>query len=546
VKNDADPEEGQDTAAPRFRLVLPSAIAVAVLLSIVFSLVQRPQRAAALPTFAQAYQVDCSVCHTMVPALNAYGRYVQSTAFGALDPAIMNRAVPIVIREALSYRSTGKLDAQEPQDKYTYGNLSVNLVGVLDKYISYRFEQTLYSNNLSGGDTGHFWISYNHLFNGDGHLIVGKLDAPAPPAFSYWQDMSGFSSPTISVGQHGYNLGGERWGVGFNYVPTDYQKRPYKIQMAYVGNSPSMYNATAFSSTNPYGPYGTGSDKAFQYKAAWARADKPIEAGVYGAVGTYILSTGYSQPIDDYNAVGIYAQRDPVKSFPGLMIFYQQTYDSNIGPAVASAQLNQSAISRAFAFEFDEPLFNGDVMIGIRPVEYLGGLQASKAGFDVLTTAHPHYGAFDVVARDPKFSPYLYLVIESAVAAASNATYGQPAWRVGLKYAAPLFRARRVASAQPSPSAMIAATGSTAATVSPPEDVKAGQQLYAANCAACHNADGTGGVGPNLHQVATSMSLSQTVAFIEKPAGAMPKLYPGTLSEAQVGQVAAYIRATFH
>jgi mono/diheme cytochrome c family protein len=515
---DADP-------APRFRLLFPSAIALAVLLSVIFALVQRPQRAVALPTFAQAYQVDCSVCHTMVPALNAYGRYVQSTAFGALDPAIMKRAIPLVVRESINYRSTGKLDAREPQDKYTYGNLSVNLVGVLDKYLSYRFEQSLYSNNLSGGNTGHFWISYNALFHGDGHLIVGKLDAPAPPAFSYWQDMSGFSSASISVGQHGYNLGGERWGVGFNYVPADFKQRPYKVQVAYVGNSPSMYNASVFSSSNPYGPYGSGSDKAFQYKAAWARPDKPIEAGVYGAVGTYILSSGYSQPIDKYDAVGIYAQRDPVKSFPGLLVFYQQTRDSNIGPAGAAAQLNQAATSRAFAFEVDFPFLDGNVMVGIRPVEYLGGLQASKAGFDVLTTVHPHYGTFDVVARDPKFSPYLYLVIESAVAAASNATYGQPAWRVGLKYAAPLFRAPRLAA---------------------PKAADAGAQLYAANCAACHNAAGTGGIGPNLHAVATSMSLSQTISFIEKPAGAMPKLYPGTLSEAQVGQVAAYIRATFH
>jgi hypothetical protein len=301
------------------------------------SLLQRPQKAVALPTFAQAYQVDCSMCHTMVPALNAYGRYVQATAFAALDPLVMKRAVPLLMRESISYRSTGKLDSREAQFKYTEENVSVNLAGVLDSSLSYRLEQTLYSNNIGGGSTGHFWVSYNHLFHGDGHIVVGKLDAPAPPAFSYWQDMSAFSSSSISVGQHGYNLGGERWGVGLNYVPTNYQKQPYKAQFAYVGNSPSMYNDSAFSSSNPYGPgVSTGSDKAFQYKAAWARPDRPIEAGVYGAVGTYILATGYVAPIDNYNAVGVYAQRDPVKSLPGVLAFYQQTSDSNIGPGKAS------------------------------------------------------------------------------------------------------------------------------------------------------------------------------------------------------------------
>jgi mono/diheme cytochrome c family protein len=74
----------------------------------------------------------------------------------------------------------------------------------------------------------------------------------------------------------------------------------------------------------------------------------------------------------------------------------------------------------------------------------------------------------------------------------------------------------------------------------------AGAMVYAANCAACHNANGTGGAGPNLHGVATSMTLAQTVAFIKKPAGAMPALYPGTLSDAQVTAVADYVRSAFH
>ena len=474
------------------------------------------------------------MCHTMVPALNAYGRYVQATAFAALDPLVMKRAVPLLMRESISYRSTGKLDSREAQFKYTEENVSVNLAGVLDSSLSYRLEQTLYSNNIGGGSTGHFWVSYNHLFHGDGHIVVGKLDAPAPPAFSYWQDMSAFSSSSISVGQHGYNLGGERWGVGLNYVPTNYQKQPYKAQFAYVGNSPSMYNDSAFSSSNPYGPgVSTGSDKAFQYKAAWARPDRPIEAGVYGAVGTYILATGYVAPIDDYNAIGVYAQRDPDKSLPGVVAFYQQTSDSNIGPGKASNALTQSAMSRAFGVEFDESLFGGNVMLAVRPVEYLSGLQASKTGLDTVGTSHPHYGVFDIVARDPKFSPYLYLTIESAAAAASNATYDQPAWRVGLKWAVPLFRPHIEPDNSPS-------------TFSP-EDMQAGQQIYAENCAACHNADGTGGIGANLHHIGTTTSLRQTEALIKNPIGVvMPRYYPATLSDVQVRQVSEYLRTTFH
>ncbi len=77
-------------------------------------------------------------------------------------------------------------------------------------------------------------------------------------------------------------------------------------------------------------------------------------------------------------------------------------------------------------------------------------------------------------------------------------------------------------------------------------DLSAGKTLFAANCAACHGAAGQGGVGPSLKSIATRMSLAQTIAFIESPSGnVMPKLYPATLSAAQVQDVAAYINKTF-
>ena len=39
--------------------------------------------AQAMPNFAQAYGIKCSECHIQIPALNAYGRYVQRTGYGA-------------------------------------------------------------------------------------------------------------------------------------------------------------------------------------------------------------------------------------------------------------------------------------------------------------------------------------------------------------------------------------------------------------------------------------------------------------------------------
>ncbi len=487
----------------------------------------------------------------MVPALNAYGRYVQSTAFAALDAKILNRVAPLVVREGINYQSTGNLDPRHPSQKYTEANLSINLVGELDKNVSYRIEQSLYENNVGGGDTGHLWVAYNQLLHGDGHLIVGKFDAPAPPAFSFWHDASAFASPEITVGQHGYLLDGLRWGVGFNYVPQNYDKQPYKIQVAYLGNSPSLYNSSVFSNSNPYAPNQTGSDRAFQYKAAYARPDRPVEAGVYGAAGSYVLTDGYVRPADHYNSIGVYAQRDPVNDIPGVLVFYQQTHDSNVGPGAPSEGLQQSATSRAFAIELDESLFRGNVMVALRPVEYLSGLQASTSGFDTSRTAQPHLGTLNVIARDPKFSPYLYALFQTGIGSASTASFGQPTWTVQVKWAGPLFRAPVLSKAAPAASGTDAPKPSAASTdpateaSASPQLVKAGETVYVANCASCHNANGTGGVGPSLHNLAAKKTYAQTVDFIEKPTGVMPKLYPDTISETQVKAVAAYVRATF-
>ena len=54
-------------------------------------------RAQAMPPFAQAYGVSCSLCHTQVPGLNAYGRYVQRTGYASLDPNVLRRALPVWI-----------------------------------------------------------------------------------------------------------------------------------------------------------------------------------------------------------------------------------------------------------------------------------------------------------------------------------------------------------------------------------------------------------------------------------------------------------------
>ena len=75
-------------------------------------------------------------------------------------------------------------------------------------------------------------------------------------------------------------------------------------------------------------------------------------------------------------------------------------------------------------------------------------------------------------------------------------------------------------------------------------DGSRGAEVFRANCAVCHTANGAaGGVGPSLEREKQRKNYDQTVAWIESPDPPMPKLYPAPLSEKDVDDVAAYVQS---
>lgn len=73
-------------------------------------------------------------------------------------------------------------------------------------------------------------------------------------------------------------------------------------------------------------------------------------------------------------------------------------------------------------------------------------------------------------------------------------------------------------------------------------DVTHGKALFVQNCAVCHGAGGiSGGVGPSLKNERSRKTRVGVVAQIKNPQPPMPKLYPGTLSEHDVADLASYV-----
>lgn len=73
---------------------------------------------------------------------------------------------------------------------------------------------------------------------------------------------------------------------------------------------------------------------------------------------------------------------------------------------------------------------------------------------------------------------------------------------------------------------------------------KSGRVVFIQSCAACHGADGSGGpAGPSLIDEHARRPEASVARLIADPAPPMPKLYPGSLTLAQLRDVTAYVES---
>jgi hypothetical protein len=372
-----------------------------------------PAPAVAMPIFAKAYGLECSACHTLVPALNAYGRYVQRTGYASLDRDVLKDHLPFWLGEQVTGDSTGGVSANSETAKISAGNVAIHGAGYLSPDITFHVEQVLLEGDRTGGSLDTAWLTYNNLFHRDGHFFIGKIQSLAPSPFSQWFDISSFSSAGITVGEHTYQLDANRWGAKLAYVHG-----PWDLEAGWLGSGNGLPSGSDFHTT-------PGTDKTFQWKIANASGDRPYEVGLYGSSGSFIVSTG---DVDRYTSKTAYFQLDPNShGVPGFLTLYQMGNDSNPGLDGDGNQL-AAARSRAFSAEVYEPLFNNNALIGYR-TEY------TDDGLGTLT----HYGNVDFAFTVPHMQ-YLHGYIEASLGGNSGTENGTPAWRWFLWWTTPLGR----------------------------------------------------------------------------------------------------------
>lgn len=371
-----------------------SVLAIAIFVSLVWLSPAEMKRAQAMPPFAQAYGVPCSLCHTQVPGLNAYGRYVQRTGYASLDAHVLARALPIWIGENTWY------DSQDPAEPHRtqFGNLAIHAVGAIGNDFTYHFQQWIWQNDQAG-DLDTFWLAYNNLLHRDGHLFFGKIEAPGPSFFSQWFDLASFSTPEITVGEHPYQLDANRWGAKINYIHGNLD-----AEAGWLGSGAGWGGTSDFSDDT---------DKTFQYKLAFANPTSPFEYGAFGSTGSFPLAEGGT---DQYHSIAGYLQRDPLNGIPGVIAIYQSAYDANPGLALAPAS------STAATFEFYEPVLNK------------GLISAREEWTNDGLGNRLHTGNIDFSYH---ILPFVHVYVEDALA-----QYNTPEWRYMIWITAPIRNVR--------------------------------------------------------------------------------------------------------
>jgi hypothetical protein len=348
-------------------------------------------RASAMPVFAQAYGYDCQHCHTEVPTLNPYGRYVQRTMYAALDRRILAKTPPFWFGEQMTYDSQAAFQPHTTQ----FGNAALHLAGYLDSRITTHIQQWFVQNNQSGGlDTA--WLSYNRVFGDATHAVIGKMPPPGPSFFSQWSDIAPFAAAQITVGEHVQTLATNRWGARLAYT-----NERFTGSAGWFGGSADLNGVTDFSSRF---------DNGGQWQMAYAPVERPIEAGFYGNFGNFPLSNG---ALDAYSAFAAYVQIDPDVHRPGVLLIAQHGYDVHPGPALPAAASHAEVAELSW-----KPLSHYEMLLSLRRENTYDGLGT----FAQTTDA-------DLAFR---IARYLHATLEMGAAAR-----GTPAWRYMVWWTTP-------------------------------------------------------------------------------------------------------------
>ncbi len=462
--------------------------------------------ALAIPVFANGQGgVACGLCHTAVPHLNSYGRYVLmvnfSRGFNKHLQMMQNRSLPVAL-EVTANASNPPV----PMLPGIYSGLVQFLSGgFIGPKVSYFASIPVASGGFPADSIDQLWAAYNGFSHGNGSLQIGKFPTPIfAPWTSQSLSLSGYGPARLQVGLNGSTLADNRWGASYTQVG----RSGLIGNVSYVGGSGPIERAFH---TAGEGVAWTGSVQYLSPEARWS-------GGIAGLTGSYPLPSG---------AKDRYAREAALVSYSGdryeLMAMGIAGRDNNpndgASPSASSHGVSLETIYSPLSW----------MHVDLRYEHTNDGLGSSTVNY--VTDA-----AFNL-------RPNIVLTVENVASLGKT-----PMMSYQVLWAGPWYRDRfppgTVPNATPMSMPTPTSTIADAAAIANGRSIffigkdMSGERIrtatpsrYYQSCAVCHNPDGAGGV--QLADGAVSANIGPHAHMLDQmaPMGAMKgKMTPWTVA----------------
>ncbi len=461
-----------------------------------------PKSALAIPVFANGQGgVNCALCHTAVPHLNSYGRYVLMTNFSrGLNKHLQmmqNRSLPVALE--VTANASNQPDPMLPAIHSALVQFLSG--GFIGPNVSYFASVPVVTGGFPAKAVDQVWVAYNGISNGNGSVQIGKFPTPIfAPWTSQSLSLSGYGFASLQVGLNGSTIADNRWGASY----TQFGHLGLIGNVSYLEGTGPVERA--FRSAGE-GTAWTGSVQYLSPESKWS-------GGIAGLSGSYPLPSG---------AKDRYTREAALASYSGdryeLIAMGIAGQDNNPNDGASP-----SANSHGVSFE---TIYAPQSWLHV-DLRY----EHTDDGLGNLTVNYILAAAFNV-------RPNIILTVEDLASVGKG-----PALKYQLLWAGPWYRdrfpPRTMPTAMPMPGATATAMPMPTSTTADSGAIANGRSIYLTgkdlngaqittatpsrfyqSCAVCHGPDGAGGVlladgaisaklGSNAHMLDQAGSMGST------------------------------------
>ncbi|MHB8462346.1 MAG: c-type cytochrome [Vulcanimicrobiaceae bacterium] len=224
----------------------------------------------AIPVLANGQGgVSCSLCHSAVPQLNRYGRYVLMTNFSRGLNAhlqwLQNRSQPLALE--MTANASNQPDPTLPK---VFSGLDQFLsAGFLGRDVSYFASVPIVSGGFPATSVDQVWLAYNGLSHGNASVQIGRFPTPMfAPWMSQSLSLSPYAIASLPIGLNASTIADNRWGTSYTQFG----------HLGLVGNISFLR--------------GAGEGSAWTTSAQYLSPESSWSGGVAALSGAYPLPSG--------------------------------------------------------------------------------------------------------------------------------------------------------------------------------------------------------------------------------------------------------------